>query len=331
MSSIGVMIGRRGGRVGRGRWVVGGGVVGLSMVGGRMVGRWGRRIGRGRWLIGGRMMRVWVMWVLGRVDKWVLMWVFVQLVQGHSFATVNLIPEFTGKLVLIEQGAVGTNKASAGGTVTTIVTHTVHLTTSLRISIHARLERSTGTAKLGVGSLSITGIVNTSLARNTMLIMVLMMVRILVGSMVGSGLMVSWFWGMIGSWLMVCGLRSMVRSWLMISRSRRVIGSWLMISRSRGTVGSRLMVSWGRRTVGSRLMISRCRGTVRSWLMVSWGRRAVGSRLMISRCRGTVRSWSWGRIRSCRSRGDIIYTFGKVCKLWKSFYSGEIFSKLSKL
>jgi len=251
---------------------------------------WGRR-SIGSWLVG-----IGMMGVLGWVNEWVLNGVLVKLVEGHSFTTVDLIPELASKLVLIKQSAVRTNKSSASGTVTAIVTHSIHLTTSLRISVHARLKGSTGTAKLGVRSLSIAGIVNTSLARYTMLIMVLVMIRILVRSMVWSRLMVGWFRGMVWSRLMVCRLWSMVRGWLMICRRRRVIGSWLMISRGR------LMVSRSRRVIGGWLMICRSGRTIRSWFMVSRSRRAVRSRLMISRGRRTVgrclmKNWSRRAVR----------------------------------
>ena len=101
--SIGVVIGGRGGIGGRlvisRLWgVIGCWVVGLSMIGSRVV---------GFCMIGGRMVGVGVMRVLGGMHEGVLVGVLVQLVQGNSFATVNLkkyvfISAFYGIVFILE-------------------------------------------------------------------------------------------------------------------------------------------------------------------------------------------------------------------------------------
>lgn len=44
---------------------------------------------------------------------WVLVRVCIQLIQGNSLATVNLVPKLTGKLVLVKQGAIRADKPSS--------------------------------------------------------------------------------------------------------------------------------------------------------------------------------------------------------------------------
>ncbi len=83
------MIGGRGGiggwlMISRLRGVIGGGVMGLCMIGGRVVG-------------------VGVMGVLGGMHEGVLVGVLVQLVQGNSFATVNL-KKYVFLMVIILEG-----------------------------------------------------------------------------------------------------------------------------------------------------------------------------------------------------------------------------------
>ncbi len=84
--SVGVVIrgwGGIGGRfmISRLRGVVGGRMVGLCVIGGRMV---------GLCVVGGRVVGVGMMGILGGMHEGVLVGVLVQLVQGNSFATVNL-------------------------------------------------------------------------------------------------------------------------------------------------------------------------------------------------------------------------------------------------
>ncbi len=136
----------------------------------------------------------------------------------------------------------------------------VYLTSSLGISIHARLVRSVSTVKLGVRRLSIAGIILAGDARNSVLIVVVVMV----------GVLVIW-------------LRFVVGCWLMVGRLRRMIGSRLMVSGLWSMVGSRLVVGRSRRAVRSRLVISRSRSVIRGWLMICMSRRAIRSRLVISR------------------------------------------------
>jgi len=58
----------------------------------------------------------------------VLQGVGVQGVEGHGLAAVNLVPELAGELVLVEEGAVGTDEAGALRPVPTVVTDPVGLT-----------------------------------------------------------------------------------------------------------------------------------------------------------------------------------------------------------
>jgi len=276
---------------GIGSRVVGCGSIGSGMMGGSML--------RSRSIGGGVMWRcrsigggVWML-LLWWVDVGVLGRVFVQVVQGYCLPAVHLIPVFTGKLVLVKQCSVGTHEPSSSGTVTTVVAHSVHLTSSLWVRVHARLEGGGSTAELCVRSLSITGVVHASLTRDSVVV-VLLVVRVFVvrfGLMIGgSGFVVG------GSRFVVGGSGRTVGGRLMISWGRWAVGSGLVIGRSRWAVRSRFMVSWGRWTVRSRFMISRCRRAVRSRFMVSWGRRTVWSWFMIGRW--TVRSWfmvSWSR------------------------------------
>jgi len=272
------------------RGVGGRGVGSSSMVRGGMVG--GGMVQRGRVVGVYMLLDLW----LGQVG--VLVRVCVQLVQAHSLATVNLVPELAGELVLVEEGAVGADEAGALGTVTAVVAHTVHLTSCLWVSVHAGLEGSVGAAELGVGGLGQTGIVHAGLARHSVLVVVMILLVVGVRVVGGLGLMVGLGRGVVGSRLMVGGLRGVVggrlggvvRSRLMISRGRGAVRSWLMIGRCRGAVWGGLMVGGLRGMVGSRLVIGRSRWTVRSWLMVGGFRGVVGGRLMISRCRRAVRS-----------------------------------------
>merc|ERR1711962_1997306 len=218
--------------------------------------------------------------LLRRVDVGVLGRVFVQVVQGHCLPAVHLIPVFTGKLVLVKQCSVGTHEPSSSGTVTTVVAHSVHLTSSLWVRVHARLEGGGSTAELCVRSLSITGVVHASLTRDSVVV-VLLVVRVFV---VRFGLMIG------GCRFVVGGSR------FVVGGSRRTVGGRLMISWGRWAVGSGLVIGRSRWAVRSRFMISRCRRAVRSRFMVSWGRRTVWSWFMIGRW--TVRSWimvSWSR------------------------------------
>jgi len=58
----------------------------------------------------------------------VLQWVGVQGIERDSLAAVNLIPEFTGELILIKECSIRTDKACTLGSVSAIVTHTICLT-----------------------------------------------------------------------------------------------------------------------------------------------------------------------------------------------------------
>lgn len=44
---------------------------------------------------------------------WVLVRVCIQLIQGNSLATVNLVPKLTSKLVLVKQGTIRADKPSS--------------------------------------------------------------------------------------------------------------------------------------------------------------------------------------------------------------------------
>lgn len=58
---------------------------------------------------------------------WVLERVGVQAVERDGLAAVDLVPELTGELVLVEQGAVGADEARALGPVPAIIAHPVGL------------------------------------------------------------------------------------------------------------------------------------------------------------------------------------------------------------
>merc|ERR1719468_1000693 len=208
-----------------------------------------------RSVIGGRMMGV-----LRGMHEGVLVGVLVQLVQGNSFATVNLVPELASKLILIKESTIGAHEPGTLGPITSVIAHTVYLTSSLGIGIHARLVRSVSTVKLGVRRLSIAGIILAGNTGNSVLIVVVVMVRVLViwlRFVVGSWLMVGWLRGMVGSRLMVSGLWSMVGSRLVVSRLRSVIRGWLVISRSGSVIRGWIKICRSRRAIRSRLMISR--------------------------------------------------------------------------
>jgi len=283
-------VGRMGSRGVGGRGIGCGGVGRSSMVRGGMVG--GGVVKRGR-VVGICMLLV--LW-LGQVG--VLVRVRVQLVEAHGLATVNLVPELAGELVLVEEGAVGADEAGALGPVPSVVAHTVNLTSCLWVGVHAGLEGSVGAAELGVGGLSQAGVVHAGLARHAVLVVVMVLLVVGVRVVGRLGLVVGLGRGVVGSRLMVGGLRGVVggrfggvvRSWLMISRGRGAVRSWLMVGRCRGAVRGGLMVGGLRGVVGSRLMIGRSRRTVRSRLMVGGLRGVVGGRLVVSRCGRAVRS-----------------------------------------
>jgi len=350
MSSIGIMVRFRciwsRGRV-IGFSVMGFSVIGCWVVGFSMIGCWvvGSRVVRCR------VVRVGMMGVLWYMNIGVLMRVLVQLIKGHCFTTINLVPEFTSKLILIKQGSIRAHKTSTLRSISTIITHTINLATSLWISIHTRLERSIFTAKLSVWRISMARIVFAGYAWGTMLIVMLLMVvgvlvvwlwcMIWVRSMIRCWFMVCRLGCMIGSRFMVCWSRWTIRGRFMVSWSRWTIRGRFMISRFRCMIGIRLMVSWGRWTVRSRFMIRR--RAVRSRFIVGWSRWTVRGRFMISRsrrtiwsglmiCSWTIRSWfiSCRGIRSCRSWRIISYASRKGCKLGKSLYSVEVFSKFSQ-
>jgi len=305
-----------------------------------------------------------MMGVLWYMNIGVLMRVLVQLIKGHCFTTINLIPEFTSKLILIKQGSIRAHKSCTLRSISTIITHTIHLATSLRISIHTRLERSIFTAKLCVWRISMARVVLAGYAWSTMLIVMLLMVvgvlvvwlwcMIWVRSMIRCWFMVCRLWCMIGSRFMICRFRRMIGSRLMVSWSRWTIRGRFMVGRFRCMIGSRFMVSWRRWTIRRRFMIGWSRWTVRSRLMisrravrsrfmVSWSRWTIRGRFMISRsertiwsglmvCSWTIRSWfiSCRGIRSCWGWRIISYASRKGCKLGKSFYSVKVFSKFAQ-
>merc|ERR1719468_892503 len=217
-----------------------------------------------RSVIGGRMMGV-----LRGMHEGVLVGVLVQLVQGNSFATVNLVPELASKLILIKESTIGAHEPGTLGPITSVIAHTVYLTSSLGIGIHARLVRSVSTVKLGVWRLSIAGIILAGNAGNSVLIVVVVMV----------GVLVIWLRFVVGSWLMIGRLRGMIGSRFMVSGLWSVIRGWFMICRSRRAIRSRLVISRSRRAVRRRLVISGLRSMVRGWFMV--GRLSIGSRLVI--------------------------------------------------
>merc|ERR1719468_236697 len=203
-----------------------------------------------RSVIGGRMMGV-----LRGMHEGVLVGVLVQLVQGNSFATVNLVPELASKLILIKESTIGAYEPGTLGPITSVIAHTVYLTSSLGISIHARLVRSVSTVKLGVWRLSIAGIILAWDSGNSVLIVVVVMV----------GVLVIWLW-------------FVVRSWLMVGRLRRMIGSRFMVSGLWSMVGRGLMVSGLWSMIRGRLMIRR--RAVRSRLVIGWSRSVIRSRLV---------------------------------------------------
>jgi len=196
----------------------------------------------------------------------VLVWISIQFIQGNSLATVNLVPKLTSKLVLIKQGTIRADKPCTRGTISSIITHSVCLASRLRISVHSWAKWNGGAAKLCVRGFSKTGIVLARNSRDSMLIVVWVMMFLVIWVMmrlwwmIGCWFMVSWSWRMVRCRFMVDWSWRMVWLWLMVSwcwwniRSR----CWLMIYRSRRNIGSRsrdiwlrLMVGFGRR-VGCR-------------------------------------------------------------------------------
>jgi len=79
-----------------------------------------------------------VMWVWQRISifiqLWfrivrVVSWVSVQTVERWSLTTVNLVPIFTGELILVKQCPVWTEEACSMWTVSTVIAYSVSLTT----------------------------------------------------------------------------------------------------------------------------------------------------------------------------------------------------------
>jgi len=98
----------------------------------------------------GSLMSIFILFRAVKVG--ILMTIQIEIVQRYSLATVNLIPELAGKLVLVKEGSIGADKTSSSRTIATIIAHSVRLTSRLRVCIHSWPVGHRGTAELGVGS-----------------------------------------------------------------------------------------------------------------------------------------------------------------------------------
>lgn len=196
--------------------------------------------------------------------EWIEQRIRIKSVQFGGSIAVNSIPCFTSEKMLVKQCSIWTDKPSTMGTVSSVFTNTVGLTSRVYISIHARLEGSLSTQELGVWSLGQTRIVNTSVSRDAVFIVMFFVVGLRV---VGSG-----FWAICwGGWVVRCLGRN-------VGRGRGVGRSGFMISWGRWMIGSRgrFMINWGWGVYRSGFMIYGCRGVCWSGFMIHGG-GGVGS------------------------------------------------------
>lgn len=81
----------------------------------------------GDWVMGVSQ-RVPVLIQLGFGIVRIVGWVRIQTVERGGLGTVNLVPIFAGELILVKQCSVGTKEACTVGTVSTVITYSVGLT-----------------------------------------------------------------------------------------------------------------------------------------------------------------------------------------------------------
>jgi hypothetical protein len=219
-------------------------------------------------------------------------------------------------MLLVKNSTIGTQESCTGWAISAIIANSVHLTTSLNINIHARLEWSICTTELGIRWFRIDGVVYTGNTFVGIMMLIMIGVRVIfrfggmvrswsmvwlrlmvgrLGSMVWCRFVVGRFGGMVRLWFMVSRCWCMVWFRFMVGRFGRGIRCRFMVGR--GMVWLRFMVSRGRGMVWLRFMVSRC--MVWFWFMV--GRGMVGLRFMVSRCRCMVgRGMVWLRFLVCR-------------------------------
>ena len=128
-----------------------------------------------------------------------------------------------------------------------------YLTSRVYISVHARLEGCLSTQELGVRSLVKARIVNTSVSRDSVFIVMLFVV--------GFGMVGCWFRAIGGGWGVVgCWGRSIGWGGFMVNWCWGIGGCWLMIHRCRGIGWGGFMVNWGRSVSRGGFMVHRCWG-----------------------------------------------------------------------
>merc|ERR1719232_1624269 len=130
--------------------------------------------------------------------EWIEKGIGIEGVQFWGSITVNSIPCFTSEKMLVKQCSIWTDKSSTMRTMSSVFTNTVGLTSRVYISVHARLEGGLSTQELGVRSLVKARIVNTSMSRDSMLVVMFLVVGF---RMVGGWLRaIGGGWGMVGCW-----------------------------------------------------------------------------------------------------------------------------------
>merc|ERR1711862_420250 len=163
----------------------------------------------GNWMNG--MMGNWVDSMMDRFRDWLAVFIkfgfgkegieeriSIESVQFWGSITVNSIPCFTSEKMLVKQCSIWTDKSSTMRTMSSVFTNTVGLTSRVYISVHARLEGCLSTQELGVRSLVKARIVHTSVSRDSVLVVMFLVVGL---RMVRGGCRsIGGRWGMVWGW-----------------------------------------------------------------------------------------------------------------------------------